>query len=82
MGRDTQQCAGMYQRQAHRILGNGQCQQSRMVLALVDTGVERKVNHASLSNLVQHLPRCFRIREVGFQIDVRDAAARTLFIKD
>ena len=53
-----------------------------MVLAFVDTGVERKVNHASLSNLVQHLPRRFRIREVGFQIDVRDAAARTLFIKD
>ena len=53
-----------------------------MVLALVDTGVERKVNHASLSNLVQHLPRRFCVGEVGFQIDVRNAAARTLLIKD
>lgn len=44
-----------------------------MVLALVDTSVERKVNHASLSNLVQHLPRCFRVREVGFQVDMCNA---------
>ena len=53
-----------------------------MIFALIDTGVERKINHTRLSDFIQHRPRNICVGEVCLQIDVGNTAAGTLLVQN
>ncbi len=53
-----------------------------MIFALIDTGVERKINHTRLSDFIQHRPRSICVGEVCLQIDVGNTAAGTLLVQN
>lgn len=53
-----------------------------MIFALIDTGVERKINHTRLSDFIQHRPRSICVGEVCLQIDVGNTAAGALLVQN
>lgn len=53
-----------------------------VVLALIDAGVECKVDYTGLCNLVEHRPRSICVGEVCLQIDVGNTAAGTLLVQN